>query len=107
MPHTYSRDNFDQIKPNIRPQPRSTFDEHNHSFEKSSKTSVNSQSTGKQTAIRVKNIPMETTPIKQTSNSIVIRRRSMTNENEQQSNDFSRMLFDIQPSAYYTSTTQV
>jgi hypothetical protein len=104
IPRSYSGDNFEQIKPNIRPQPRSKFDEHNYSFEKSSKTSVNSQSTGKQTAIHVKKIPMETTPVQQTldnlSNAFAIHRRSITNENEQQSNDFPTTLFNIQPSAY-------
>jgi hypothetical protein len=85
IPHLYSRDNskesiysFDQIKPNIRPQPRSRFDEQikqqNHLlttknlFDNSSKTSFNSQSTGKQTAIHVDKISMKTTPIKQERN---------------------------------------
>ncbi|CAF2501109.1 unnamed protein product [Rotaria sp. Silwood2] len=82
IPRSYSRDNskdsiysFDQIKSNIRPQPRSRFDEQlkqqnqllttNHLFENSSKTSFNSQSTGKQTAIQVEATHKETTPIKQ------------------------------------------
>jgi hypothetical protein len=78
--HLYSRENskeslysIDQMK-SIRPQPRSRFDEHikqqNHistttnKFENSSKTSFSSQSTGKQTAIRVNKNNMETTPVK-------------------------------------------
>jgi len=68
--HQYSRDNsieslysFDQIKPTIRPQPRSRFDEQNQFFENPRKTSFSSQSTGKQTAIN-----METTPIKHERN---------------------------------------
>ncbi|CAF1198544.1 unnamed protein product [Rotaria sp. Silwood1] len=85
MPRSYSRDeskdsihSFDQIKPNTRPQPRSRFDEQlkqqnqllttNNLFENSSKTSFNSQSTGKQTAIQVEKIHKETTPIKQERN---------------------------------------
>ncbi len=85
IPHLYSRDNskesiysFDQIKSNIRPQPRSKFDEQlkqqnhllttNQFFENSSKTSFNSQSTGQQTAIHVEKFNMETTPIKQERN---------------------------------------
>ena len=76
--HSYSEDNFDQVKSNARPQPRSRHDEHNHSFDKSSKTSASSQSTGKQTAIRVTKIPTETI-----------------------SNDFPKTLFDIQPSVTY------
>jgi hypothetical protein len=67
--------NFDQIKTNVRPQPRSKFPEqfkqpnhllttHNHKFDNSSKTSFNSQSTGQQTAIHMDKINMETTPIK-------------------------------------------
>ena len=75
LPNSYSRDNSkesfytsDQIKPNIRPQPRSTIDEQykqqNHLSENLSKTSFNSQSTGKQTAIHVEKINMETAPIK-------------------------------------------
>ncbi len=89
IPHSYSGDNFNQVKQNIRPQPRSRFDENNHSFKKLSKTSVNSQSSGKQTAIRVTKIPIETTSDEYT-----------TNDHEQQSNDFPKTMFNIQPSAY-------
>ncbi len=76
----HSRDNskdsiysLDQIKP-----ARSKLDEHiqqlnhnlttNHRFENSSKTSFNSQSTGKQTAIYLDKNHMETTPIKHERN---------------------------------------
>ncbi|CAF1022732.1 unnamed protein product [Rotaria sordida] len=210
MPRSYSRDNskdsiysFDQIKSNIRPQPRSKFDEQlkqqnqilttNNLFENSSKTSFNSQSTGKQTAIQVEKIHKDTTPIKQERNVLaklsteclsspkltyvrskpissindlpnhhdhsikddrsksfsIQRRRSILTDNEnnqlynykqqqqqqqssssssstndyqqiqqdtlkndnsdddeQKSNDFSTTIFNIQPSAYYTSITQ-
>jgi hypothetical protein len=79
IPPLYSRDNskdsmysYEQIKPNIRPQPRSRFDEQlkqeNYLFENSSRTSFNSQSTGQQTAINVERVNRETTPIKQTRN---------------------------------------
>jgi len=79
IPPLYSRDDskdsmysYEQIKPNIRPQPRSRFDEQlkqeNHLFENSSRTSFNSQSTGQQTAINVERVNRETTPIKQTRN---------------------------------------
>jgi FtsZ-binding cell division protein ZapB len=73
--HQYSRDNsieslysFDQIKPTIRPQPRSRFDEQNQFFENPCKTSFSSQSTGKQTAIHLDKINIETTPIKHERN---------------------------------------
>jgi len=79
-PQLYSRDNskdsiysLDQIKP-IRPQARSRFDEQNqilttnNKFENSSKTSFNSQSTGKQTAIHCEKNNNETTPIKHERN---------------------------------------
>jgi hypothetical protein len=74
IPPLYSRENskdsmysFEQIKPNIRPQPRSRFDEQLKQ-ENSSRTSFNSQSTGQQTAINVEKVNRETTPIKQTRN---------------------------------------
>jgi hypothetical protein len=80
----HSRDNskesiysLDQIKP-TRPPARSKFNEHvqqlnhnlttNHRFENSSKTSFNSQSTGKQTAINLDKNHMETTPIQHERN---------------------------------------
>jgi hypothetical protein len=81
-PHLYERTNskesiysFNQTKPNNRPRPRSTFDEQqthllttNNLLENSSKTSFNSQSTGKQTAIHVDKIHTKTTPIKHERN---------------------------------------
>jgi hypothetical protein len=81
IPRLYSRDNskesiysLDQIKPTIRTQTRSRFDQQNHLlttknfFENSSKASFSSQSTGKQTAIHVDKINMETIPINQERN---------------------------------------
>jgi hypothetical protein len=72
----YSRDNskdsiysLNQIKP-IRPQARSQNQilTTNNKFENSSKTSFNSQSTGKQTAIHCEKNNIETTPIKHERN---------------------------------------
>jgi hypothetical protein len=91
IPRLYSKTNskesiynFNPNKPNTRPQPRSRFDEQlkqqqnqilttNQFFENSSKTSVNSQSTGKRTAIRVEKVNMETTPIRQERNGEILK----------------------------------
>ena len=59
MPHSLSRE------PIYRPPLRSTFDEQHHYA--SSRSSVDSQSTGKQTAIRVEKLQLDTTPIQRTA----------------------------------------
>ena len=103
---------YHRNRPRISPQLRSRFDEQeNHFFRNASKTSTNSQSIGKQTAIE-----METTPITELSKSFINRRRTMTIEkennyqeklNSRQSDDFLANEFHIQPSVARSSAIQV
>ncbi|CAF1233045.1 unnamed protein product [Adineta steineri] len=110
IPRDNSKESIYNFLPKIRPQSRSSTDEQlklqNHIFENSSKTSFNSQSTGKQTAIHVEKINMETSNKQESSasqqkssihnlsnpyralstenlsNSFIIHRRPALNDNE-------------------------